>query len=107
MLWSLTNLEAIDLLNSYGFNCKYENYLSLSSSCIEILRSLSDLKFVKIVREVKPGEVLVQHVDGTFCNLKDLIVDKFSYNDWKPLTIGIRYDIDKLSTINEKGECTC
>lgn len=54
-VWSLTTKEMIEVLNSYGFNCKYnENPIDIPAEARDLMTSLKNLGYTTIVRTVKP-----------------------------------------------------
>lgn len=104
-VWSMTDDEAIELLSTYGFNCRYENYYTPSKKVIEILKSLKDLGYTRILRDVKVGKVFVQR-DGQSKpdSLEEMLKDTFDYSDWKFLKHMIIYSVGKLIIDNK---CNC
>lgn len=94
-VWSLTSEEAESLLNSYGFNCRFESTYHINRSARKILVSLKNLGAEMITRLSKPrGEVFASVKDSDPINLKTC--EGWSFEDWLFLTPGVTYSIDSL-----------
>ena len=93
-VWSLTVLEAESLLNSFGFNCRFESTYVITPTARRLLKSLQLLGAETVVRFVRPqGEVFASFpVKG-----KDPIkLDSASYKDWLFLSPEVVHNIDHL-----------
>lgn len=90
--WSLTAEEAEEMLNAYGFNCRFEKSPEVPEGVYEILKSLKMIGADTVTRFVRPKGKVYASVPG-----KDSIdletVDGWRYEDWKFLTPGLTYSI--------------
>lgn len=98
-VWSLTVQEAETLLNSFGFNCRFESTYVVTPPAMKILRSLKTLGAETIVRLVKPrGEVYASAPDKRKEPIRLATDGSSSYKDWLFLSPGVVHNIDHLLT---------
>lgn len=101
-VWSLTVLEAESLLNSFGFNCRFESTYVITPAARLVLKSLKTLGAETIVRFVKPrGEVFASAPVKGGDPIKLDVYEGASYEDWLFLSPGITHNIDHLLTRGE------
>lgn len=104
-VWSLTVWEAESLLNSFGFNCRFESTYVITPAARQVLKSLQNLGAETIVRFVKPrGEVFVSAPTKGADPIKLDVYESLSYKDWLFLSPGIVHNIDHLLM---RGEHSC
>ena len=93
--WSLTVEEAEEMLNAYGFNCRFEESYTISDHCYEILNSLKNLGADTVTRVVRPqGKVYASVPGRQSVDLSTASV--WRYEDWKFLTPGLTYSISAI-----------
>lgn len=94
-VWSLTYEEAESLLNSYGFNCRFESTYQINDNARDFLESLRDAGFEFIVKTVKPvGSVFAVREDSRSLDLKSC--PGWSYTDWLFMSPNVPYKIVSL-----------
>lgn len=94
-VWSLTSEEAESLLNSYGFNCRFESTYQINESARSLLESLRDTGFEFIVKTVKPvGSVFAVKENNSSLDLKSC--PGWSYTDWLFMSPNVPYSIVSL-----------
>ena len=105
-VWSLTDEEALAMLNSYGFNCELDtDPVKISDSLGVVLHGLHDLGYKYITRVVKPkGQVIVySNYNNGIYEYTDQppILSDINYDDWKFLSINVVTSIDKILKLGE------
>lgn len=94
-VWGLTNSEAVELLNCYGFSCVYvEDKLIIPNNVLTILQSLKVRGLQYVIREVKPGVVYAYKTGNSPIILSDY--ENYTYNDWKFLPVSVETSVDKI-----------
>lgn len=105
-VWSLTTNQAVEMLNSLGFYCKYElppYFQDLSDKQISTLQSLKTLQFTHIVRNFENGRgrVFAINVNSPSETFEFNRLNDYNYLDWIFLPLGRPQIIDGILVGNE------
>ena len=116
--WCITTDECIDFLNSLGFICKFDkSELKASKYVVDILKSLKELGYQFITREVRPSLIKVfkdndetaQYLNCRFkmipCHFVTELrrIVSYDYKDFFFLNADQMYLIDEIIKDNELG----
>lgn len=86
--YSLSNEEAIEMLNLIGFNCQFK-YLDYEVPLVikKCMKSLVDLGFTSIKRTIRPCNIVISSdpLEDKWCSLREYQTS--NYSDWSFLPI--------------------
>ena len=101
--YSLSEDEAVRMLNQIGFNIEYSNSIKINERVYLLLTAFKELGGVTVQRFINNPSIDIYDKNNKFLYrlINEDPVDNFNYYDWTSLKVKSPYSIDNLIKIYE------